>query len=91
MEQLKNMTLLDTIKKELKEWYIAIFKAKRPGDIQHEIFKEFEKEYMEMTENQCYDCKYYEFEYIGEFTDEWCRKNNEHFMENKNCPNWKER
>ena len=44
-----------------------------------------------MTENQCYDCKYYEFEYIGEFTDEWCRKNNEHFMENKNCPNWKER
>ena len=56
MEQLKNMTILDTIKKELKEWYIAIFKAKRPGDIQHEISKEFEKGYMEMTEKMCDNC-----------------------------------
>lgn len=46
------MTILDTIKKELKEWYIAIFKAKRPSDIHREIFKEFEKEYIGMTEKR---------------------------------------
>lgn len=41
--------MIDTIKKGLKEWFIVL-KAKRPGDIQRELFKEFEMEYMEMTE-----------------------------------------
>ena len=44
-----------------------------------------------MTENQCYDCKYYEFEYIGDFTDEWCTKDDKYFMQDEDCPNWRER
>ena len=52
----KSMTSFDTIKKELKEWYIALFKAKRPSEIHREIFKEFEKEYIGMTEKSCDNC-----------------------------------
>lgn len=37
------MSFIDNIKKELKEWNIVL-KAKRPGDIAHEIIKEFNME-----------------------------------------------
>lgn len=43
-----------------------------------------------MTEKQCYNCDYYQFDFIGEYRDEWCSKDNEYFMGCENCPNWKE-
>lgn len=42
-----------------------------------------------MTEEQCYDCIYYIFDYVCDFTDEWCTKDNEYFMQDEDCPNWR--
>jgi len=43
-----------------------------------------------MTEKQCYTCTNYQFEFIDEYIDEWCSKDNKYFMSNKKCPNWED-